>query len=251
MLLIRREQMDALRAALWPLAEDALFEDLGTVFQAEHRVLGDEGFRLVIKLGLSRCQEHDVDRYGDVRQYVFLMFLLGSHFDRDPLLKWARTALAECGENDDRVRCLVENATRHIEAAAGAKGQFYRAALARCRRLGEAELELASKESSHREYELLLRELWPERMQLLDDRQISGLLERAGKRCREFELPMPSAIMLVAVLSMMLGTHFYEDPIHPWAARALARPVPERYRALSQAARDILDIYLSRGGEVG
>jgi len=93
MLRIRDEQVQSLRKSLTQDVEDELFEDVKRYFQERHTALGDAQTRVAVRHGMERAAHYGFTSLRGLALYVTLAFVLGSHFDKNPLYPWAQKNL--------------------------------------------------------------------------------------------------------------------------------------------------------------
>jgi hypothetical protein len=238
--LIRDAQITALKRVRRDRFIDKLTSHLGTYFPAERRVLGPMQMRTVCEVGLVRANAHGLLAAGDACRYVTLMFFLGSHFDRDPQLPWAADALAsKRGTPGARMDRLYAVATAHIAQISGSGGELYTRALLRARRLPfEA---LAARIDG------ILRHILPEKYEAIGSGGREALLALARAKATAAAFTTPEGQALNAILMFLLGAHYLDDPLHPWAAEALAPNLTgdRRARHLYESARATLDMFLA------
>src|SRR5688500_5077019 len=93
MLQINQRQFDTFERAAREDFERGLLAHLKEFYPEHTQVIGDDGTRTVIRLGIERAATHDFTFRGPVRFFIELMFKFGSGFDTDPQLRWASAAL--------------------------------------------------------------------------------------------------------------------------------------------------------------
>ncbi len=98
MLKIYDEQTEAFARAAKREFEDRMAVHLRRFFPEDCVRLGPEALEELIRHGISRAAEHGIVSEHDVALYLNLTIALGRDFDRDPLLPWARAALAETAQ---------------------------------------------------------------------------------------------------------------------------------------------------------
>ncbi len=93
MLTIRRDQMRRLDEAYF---ECWMISHLQRCFQRCQQST-ESALRAFIRVGINRARVHDLPIGPSMCQFIDLMMIFGSRFDRDPRLPWAGQALAEPG----------------------------------------------------------------------------------------------------------------------------------------------------------
>jgi hypothetical protein len=182
-------------------------------------VLGDNGLRRAIRVGVRRAAVYGVTNVGFLRTYVELMFELGGLFDTDPLLPWAGRALRDAGVEGEAARMdrLYEGAVDYLRAVAGRQA---RASLDRIQAmLGEdisAERLLAE--------ETALDAMWkahPTFSAYVGNGPLRDLVRRGPSDAVRLGLGTAGGAALVVAMSFVLGHGFAEDPLYPWIRATL------------------------------
>jgi hypothetical protein len=76
-------------------AETAIVEArLRALYPHKCDLLGPAALRALGNRAVSGARGYKMLRHGGVSLYSYMMFLLGSHFDREPFLPWVRATLA-------------------------------------------------------------------------------------------------------------------------------------------------------------
>ncbi len=220
---IRNAQVEALAEPLVLAFVGSMVVHCARFFPGPAAELGDEGLERVIRRGIGRAWSYGFDRRRMVRAYVDLTFMLGSDFDRDPQLPWARRILTdpEIPTAGQRYGVLWSEAMHYIDAVAGPEGgQFFRA-LIRARRVDP--MSLAGVDSGDFEAEVgrRLRALFPEKYDRLDEPARAAMLELGTTKATAHGLTGGPGRFAVLVMMLLLGSHFDVDPQFPWAQQAL------------------------------
>lgn len=93
MLLIRDEQLSALRGVRQKEYEKRLASHLRKHFAEACDELGEEGLRDAVSYGIKRAKSYGIMVERDVVKYLNLMFVFGRDFDTDPRFPWAASML--------------------------------------------------------------------------------------------------------------------------------------------------------------
>lgn len=78
--------------------------------------LGETTVQQLIHDGIAAAVPYGIKNETGMFVYLSLMFVLGSQFDRDPLLPWISTVLADSGSAAGRTSRLHETAQTHLQA---------------------------------------------------------------------------------------------------------------------------------------
>lgn len=223
MLHIRKSQLEAFEDEVRPALVEEAAARLRLRYGPYCAALGPEAVRATVELGMRRAEARGVDEHG-VDVFIELMILLGSGFDRDPLLPWAAELLvdAEPGELSERLLQLYGVAMRLLDETAGHEARSLRAALARLAAHPWPRWSVPAGLGVDEAIVDTLRTLYPDKLRALEHRGLVPTLLRGGRAtAARHELSGDWDIMLIVVLQFMLGTHFDDDPQLPWARNAL------------------------------
>ncbi len=132
-MIIRAEQLNVLAEDTLRRFEGEMLEHLRAFSPRHCSVIGDDGVREVIRLGLERAGNYRLTKRGPVRYFIELMFNLGSFFDTDLQFPWAAEALNDMSVTDemDRAEILFDLATLYFRNTAGENNRYAVEALRR------------------------------------------------------------------------------------------------------------------------
>lgn len=222
MLDIRPEQLsvfeDAVRPTLVAEATARLAARHGRYFAA----LGPAVVRAVVEHGMRRAEQLGAGTESGIDAVTELVLILGAGFDRDPLLPWVVEVFASApsGPAAGQLPLLSGLVSRYVEETAGPHGVAMRAAL---QRLASFEWGAWSVPPTQRRGDAIgsvLAALYPEKVGALDRRGLLGALQHAGEAtATRHGLTDDRGRLLCAVLVLVLGAHFDDDPQFPWARR--------------------------------
>jgi len=109
MLLIRSEQMNALKRASFRRFVDRMVEHLKRFTPRHFNILSDDEIREVIQNGWELARRHDYNSERSVRLYIELMFMLGSSFYTDPQFPWISEIVDGNSKLDESERIDIIN----------------------------------------------------------------------------------------------------------------------------------------------
>jgi hypothetical protein len=234
MLIIRSEQMRVFEAEAAKDFVGATLVHLRRCFPVDCERLGEAQTRKVIQEGIARAARRGIDVRNDVRQYISVMFALGSGFSEDPQLPWAGEALEHATATlSERTSLLYDKVVDYLERVAGATGVHYMKALVRARRLSLDDFANRSP---------LLRELWEEKLETLPAKSAASLVGLGEARSARYGLTTRAGAAFYVVLMFMLGSEFDRDPLYPWAGLILlgtAEPEDKAHRLHTAAMSQI------------
>lgn len=219
MLVIRGEQTEAFRQAARRNFEDLMADHLRAFAPVQSKILGDAQVRKVIRLGIERAGAHSLSGRGPVRLYLELMFMLGSDFDTDPQLPWAREVLSDeaVPEQTERAGRLYDEALRFVAAVSGPNHEYERDALRRVCHKRLEDFPAADQHSmlSH------LRGVYPQRCASAGEVGLRLLVQRGVGAARECGLSAHGGETLFVGLMFAFGHGCLNDPQFPWVAATL------------------------------
>jgi len=224
------------------LREDVL-RQLWKLYPQHCVVMTDPRSRLAIDVGIGRAARHGFREAAHVRPFLGLMVFLGSHFDEDPQLAWARESLqrSASASRGSAMGDLLGETTRRMQPIIGRRGGHYRRALARSRALGFETLA-AIHDDSDSTLHGVLRQLYRRKYERLGDAVIEPLLLATRSAAQHHGLTTPPGLVVYLVLVFLLGSGIDRDPFHPWVGETLMTPTDPttKARALHRRAIETL-----------
>ncbi len=95
MLVIRKEQDEALTQVTRVVFEDRMTVHINKHFPTHYEALGEENCRELIRYGIEQAATHDFISERDVCKFIDLMVCCGVQFDTDEQQTWATEILAD------------------------------------------------------------------------------------------------------------------------------------------------------------
>jgi len=115
MLVIRDEQMCALKAHMSEQFENRMVRHVREFFPEDFNALGEDKVRMEIRYGIDRANSYEITLEYDVCGYINLMFALGRDYDVDPSLRWAAQILNNAKlSGSSKLDRLYEEAEKHL-----------------------------------------------------------------------------------------------------------------------------------------
>ena len=92
---------------------------LSSLYPQQYNALAKSSLKSLMELGQASAGRYGVGTHEGILLYVHLMFLIGSHFDRDPLHPWAAAVLEDESVTDpqQKARKLYEAAMARLDHA--------------------------------------------------------------------------------------------------------------------------------------
>jgi len=185
-------------------------------------VIGEEGIRTVIHLGLERTNRYEFTQLGPVRFYIELMFMFGSFFDTDFLLPWAGSSLkTDLQKNEiERADFIYDKMIYYVDNVSGPDNEYSLKALRKISQSVVKDYDITPENFDERAINAL-RDIHPQKCKYLGEELLSRLLIR-GKQIANFhKITSVEGIMLMIALIFAIGHGFEEDPLFPWISDTL------------------------------
>lgn len=201
--------------------EEKMVDHVREHLPVDFQLLGENQTRAVVQRSMARAEGHGITAKSDTCRYITFVFLLGSDFDLDPQLPWAKSALApERGSAPARMQALRTRTLDYLQRIAGPSGKLYRRALYRVRTVSFEERcrEEGGFEACCR---ALLSEVHPEKYAEIEGGAMATLLVHAAHGAERDGMTSPAGRLLYATLMFLMGSGFASDPLYPWAAALL------------------------------
>src|SRR5947209_12294941 len=197
----------------------------------------DPRSRRAIDVGIDRAATHGFHAPAQVRAFVTLMLMLGSHFDEDPQLPWAGDYLHR-RKNASRAEVmagLLAEAKERLEPVIGRNGEYYRRSLAWIEARSFDTLVMTYDDTDDG-LRTLLRRLHGRKYQVIGEDSVATLIRAARISARKNGLITRPGVVVYLTLMFLLGSAIYRDPFHPWLNATLAA---EAERHPSDLAREL------------
>lgn len=219
MLRIRDEQMQSMRKSLTEDVEDELFEDVKRYFKERHSAIGDAQTRVAVRHGMERANHYGFTSLRGLALYVTLAFVLGSHFDKNPLYPWAQKNLVEDRDLVETTRShRFYNALRRYARSTRDETGIYNEPILR---YPETPLPPYSSDKTVEAYLIeQLRAIAPMQFEEAGEGLVEELVRVAMERAAERKILSAAGLSIYVPLTFLLGVGFDEDPQFPWAIEA-------------------------------
>jgi hypothetical protein len=223
MLRIRDEQVHALRDSLTSAVEDELFADVKKFFEERHTYLGDGPTRAAVRYGIERAGGHGFRSKRGLALYVTLMFVLGSHFDENPLYPWVQKNLFADREVDEYTRShrFYNALRRYLRATRDESGVYLEPIVYFPGTPPQPSSHALSGAALEEHLVALLRTIAPAHFEVAGEDRVRALVRDGVERARAHGLTTAAGLSIYVPLTFLLGTGFDKDLQFPWAAEAL------------------------------
>jgi hypothetical protein len=182
------------------------------------RLSGKE-LRAVVRLGMERSRSHGGVTVRDMYLYLTMMFMLGSYFDEDRQLAWAKELLSRGAA----MAAVHGQALRYLDAVAGEENEHLIKTLVRVGRLGLAQLPEANAADFEPRMQTLLHAIYPTKYNAQSEKANRELVQLGRAQASQYTMPGAGAALL-AGMAFLLGAGFDRDPVHPWIQSVLGQP---------------------------
>lgn len=200
-------------------------------FEKPCAIAGEAQVLATIDLGIARAKDYGFSLEASAQSYIDHMLMLGSHFDRDPLVPWAGEILTSGGHELQRMDRLHAKTLPFVRATAGehARNLFFAVVRARRQEL-DPQLQAMPSASMPRVLEWLAQ-LYPEKFAAVEP-HVPALVQRAEGFAQSVGMGEPRSAGRIVGLMFLLGSGIVEDPMSPWVGEIL------RDTTLSASERD-------------
>jgi len=250
MLKIRSAQQGAFQAVALRNFEDDMLAHMTEFFPTHRRVFGEAHARRVIRYILDRAFRRGFLTERDACLYFTNALMLGSHFDEDMLIPWAKAILEDPagGSASARIARVTERALAHMDRLAGQDNVRLNRALVRIRR----DLDrFACEPVADFRHDMTrnLSALFPAKFECVEEDAMRRAIECSEAAARDLGLTTVRGAALYCACALILGSAFSSDPqVHRLgeAIRGGAGISPEaRADLIFSAASWYLDAWLS------
>jgi hypothetical protein len=227
-LTIRNDQFRVLAQAPRRAFEDELIEFARRHYRRESTEIGPDQMREAARTAIVRAEAFGLATKRQVTTYFSMALLLGSSFDEDPQLPWARAALLDSasdgagGDIGPRVRQAWLTTVAYVVRTAGAAGEHLVRALVRTRAFALGDAPRSSGAEQEAELSALLRTLHPTKWEHQGDDATREIVRAAQSAAEELDVNSPEGVLLLSGLGFLLGSGALDDPLFPWVRRDLA-----------------------------
>lgn len=242
-MIIRASQFDALRQVPARSFENEMVTHLKAFNPHHARVIGEEGLRQVIRLGLEKAAGFGFTQRGPVRLYLEAIVMLGSDFATDPIYSWAGGILGDAtAPQIDRAYRLFEALQQYRDNVGGKESAFERAAFRRVRSFSWQDLTLPPTDFAPA-CAARLEQYYPEKTAYIGPVPLNAMIAGASALSTQHGITSREGGFLFVALAFTLGHGFTGDPLYPWVSGTLKNVAdPERRtERLCSKAKTYLD----------
>lgn len=88
MLIIRKEQMEALRTSMSRRFEQRMLEHIKNTFPDRIKQVSDEKIRTVIQDSIKKAESYTIEYEDDIRRFIEYLIIYGTQLDTKPETRW-------------------------------------------------------------------------------------------------------------------------------------------------------------------
>lgn len=216
-LTLTQSQTDALMQQQKQLLWYEIRDDFYQRFPRRARTLGKQNVDNFIDLIIKKTSDYSLTRRDQIKQYLELALILGSHFDDDPLTKkWIQEPLKEAYKSSSSLILLKDSLADPMHNSMGDKMSMYRQHL----------VSLMHKNITHlmiitdmKHVIPFVKSLYPERCAELPVEALPQLYKRYLPFYIEQGFYSYISHALLLGIQLFLGHGVFRDPLYPWAEK--------------------------------
>jgi len=222
MIIIRKKQMEVFKNASLRNFEDEMVRHIETFTPPHYQVIGEEGTREVIRLGMKQAELYSLTNRGPVRFYIEMMFMFGSAFDTDPQFFWAQDILKDDQIFDqmERSEQLYKKTMDYLEKVGGPQNIYTKKALHAIRKRVSEPFSF-STEFFDNEMLQEMQRLYPEKYTYVGELALGDLILEGIGLSKTYSVGTMRGIILFIMLMFAIGHGFVKDPLFPWISGTL------------------------------
>ena len=212
-------------------------------------VAGEAAVRQVIQLGVRRAEGYGLSCCGPIRFYIELMFTLGSDFDTDPQLPWARSVLTDESVPDEMSRAgkLYEAMCEYCDHVFGPHNEYAIQALRRATEIQLEKLDVLQGGIESRGV-AMMEAFYPPKASYLGEDTLRVVVQRGLDLAESHGIARDDGRLLLIGLIFCFGHGVANDRLYPWVADTLRRSrlddPDDRAQRLYQKVRVYFDAML-------
>ncbi len=257
MLIIRKEQMNVLRAHMNPSLVDSLIVHMREHFGRQCEIVGEVQVRKTVEMGVEQAGKYGLLAEREVFLYLSLMFMLGSGFDTDVQYPWAGPILKRKDFPDgfSMIQTVYDTAMEYLDRIIGKNEEEHLRVLLRVRRLPIDDETAKVTRDFDSGMMRIFEDLHPNKYEELGPEGVQRLIAAGQESAAKYGLTGAKARMVYLLLMYISGSSFDTDPLFPWAMEILPDPdlgdENDKANRLAAAALKHLELSLQRSEEVG
>lgn len=225
MLLIEQSQVDALKQTLSARFELQMLEHVQTYFPNHCRIAGNQAIKQLVTHGMVQAQSYGFVTQRDCCLYLTSMFMLGTHFDVDPMYPWVTAYMdpESSDQHSDRACELADKSLAFLQSYAGKERRY----INKCMLYLHAKpnnLVLTFKHELHAyEAQIVqhLKDVFPNKVAIIGEHEISQLISNGLLMATKYGISESIGQSLLTTMMLLLGSSIDNDPFIPWVKEIL------------------------------
>lgn len=210
-------QTDAMKQQQKQLLWREIRDDFYQRFPRRARSMGKQNVDFFIDLVIEKATFYHLTRRDQIKQYLDLTLILGSHFDDDPLTKkWIQGPLKEAYKNSSSLILLKDSLAEPMRNSMGDKMSVYRQRLVS---LMQKDITYLMTITDEEHIIPFVKSLYPERCAELPTEALSQLYEKYLPFYLDQGFYSYSSHALLLGIQLFLGHGVFNDPLYPWVAK--------------------------------
>lgn len=225
MLIIRNRQIKDLELVRPETFRPRMLQHIANEFPETAEMCGEEGILRIIDSGLSRIGQYGLKSNFEACLFIDMTIMLGTGFDTDPLLPWARKILSEAyPDKTAQIERLMWSATDFQKKAIPEEGGYPLVTFTKMMDSDYDDLEDRIKTITDEEFLTFLNELWPQKFAQIPAEAFKSLFEQSISLAAGYRLTSKEAVRYYQLLMFLLGHRFDMDFQYAWMMNILTDP---------------------------
>ncbi|WP_448885243.1 DUF4123 domain-containing protein [Citrobacter telavivensis] len=212
-----QQQTDALQKQQRQLLWHEIRDDFCCRYPRRSRSLGRQNVDAFIDLMIEKTTKYRLTRRDQIKQYIELALIMGSHFDDDPLLKnWIQEPMKEAHKSASSLIQLKDALADPMRKSMGDKMSVYRQRLTSLWQRNISELMVVTDKDHVIHF---VQSLYPERCSELPVEVLPQLYEKSQQFYYDQGFYSYGSHSVLLGIQLFLGYGVFWDPLYPWAAK--------------------------------
>lgn len=203
-------QVDMLKKISIESYIDEITEHCGVIFPRLILLHRKEGFCSYIQKGITLAKNAGYTQRGPVRLYIDMMIILGTNFERDPLLQRLKMEEQKVLPQLERSVMCCELLDDYLARVYGENGCFFKESLRKFKKYS-VKFPHEKIRSSNEELHELLRGIYPQRYDFAGYDAVNDLVTLSGIGCERHKLKRDSHKSYLVLIMFLFGCSFEQD----------------------------------------
>ena len=189
------------------------------IFPFQYSYLGDKQLFQIIEYGYEKSIKYGFEMKNQIFLYIYMMFKLGSNFDKDIQFGWLSEILKNKKNIDSgkRITQLYESVKKYLSEVSGENDIYFHSALIKL--LKEYDLKKTESISSDKEILDNLNYVYPQKYIYFEMDFLKKIIEVFRETAHKYDIQDSKGIAILTLYMLLLGDNFFIDPQFPWAKK--------------------------------